>query len=58
MYDAHDSVSIGSDEMSLVSNENSGAQSRDDNSASANDKLLVYIQIVVRQHEGTNRIII
>ena len=43
MYDAHDSLSLGSDEMSLGSNENSDAQVRDENSVSANDKFLVMI---------------
>ena len=41
--DAHDPVSIGSGEMSLVSDENSDAQSGNENSVGANDKFLVMI---------------
>ena len=43
VYDAHDSVSLGSDEMSHGSDENLNARLRDENSASANDKFLVMI---------------
>ena len=41
--DAHDLVSLGSGEMSLVSDENLDAQSGDENYVSANDKFLVMI---------------
>ena len=41
--DVHDSVSLGSNEMSPGSDENLGVQSRNDNSVGANDISLVYI---------------
>ena len=43
VYDMHNSVSLGSNERSLGSNENLDAQAHNKNSASANVKFLVMI---------------
>ena len=42
-YDAHDSLSLGSNGMSLGSDENLDAQTCNENSASTNDELSVMI---------------